>query len=204
MGAGASSALQQTLPLEIDKATARKLSMATNTEFDEAAFDSAAIEGSVPRERFLTSANVSDALMSTVVAELSAARTNPKALADAIRLRLSMFKGNVYHPPDRGGKVAVPSKEGKKAVAEAVAFLEKQPALGPLAEPARDVDLQSLRLSCEDHLHGVWTGLNSRPSSQRCQDFVTDGDTPCGDARPVRASRPGRSRLAGCHWPQWN
>jgi hypothetical protein len=40
--------------------------------------------------------------------------------------RLQHYKGKDYYPPERGGKVAVPSKEGKAAVQEALAFLEKQ------------------------------------------------------------------------------
>ena len=40
--------------------------------------------------------------------------------------RLQHYKGKDYYPPERGGKVAVPSKEGKSAVQDALAFLEKQ------------------------------------------------------------------------------
>jgi hypothetical protein len=46
---------------------------------------------------------------------------------------LEHFKGNDYFPPDRGGKTAVVTKEGKAAVRDAISFLAKQAAMAPLA-----------------------------------------------------------------------
>ncbi len=46
----------------------------------------------------------------SLLAALSAARTNPSSLATIIRERSALFKGKDYFPPERGGKVAVPTK----------------------------------------------------------------------------------------------
>jgi hypothetical protein len=62
-------------------------------------------------------------LEAQLVAELSEARTNPGGLAARIAARKAHFKGNDYYPPGHGGKLALPSKEGTRAVDEAVQFL---------------------------------------------------------------------------------
>lgn len=87
-----------------------------------------------------------------LVAALSEARTNPKALAGRLQKRLEHYRGNEYYPPERGGKVAIATKEGKKVVEEAIAYLKVTPPPPALVEPPDDVAIRALRLACEDHL----------------------------------------------------
>ena len=94
-----------------------------------------------------TSADVGE-LEAAIVRALSAARENPQELKARIAARLPHFQGKEYFPPERGGKVAVPSKEGEAAVQDAILFLAKHPPLHALAEPVG----RGLQLSAEDHL----------------------------------------------------
>jgi uncharacterized protein YkwD len=64
-----------------------------------------------------------------VVAELNLARTDPKAYAEHLREYRSFIRGNRLEMP---GQVAIVLNEGVAAVDEAIRFLEKQAALGPL------------------------------------------------------------------------
>ena len=143
MGAGASTAI----PEHLDKEAAQQLA---GDNFNAAQFDKVAnAEGKVTRADFL---NADRAFADGIVAALSAARVDPAALAVSIKKRLPHFKGKDYYPPERGGKVAVASKEGRKAIDEVLAFLAKQPPLGPLTAHPDALADESLRLSCEDHL----------------------------------------------------
>jgi len=83
-----------------------------------------------------------------VLHALSHARSNPKVVADALRNRLSDFKGQDYFPPDRGGKTAIVTKEGQVAVRDAISYLESVAPLPPLAADC----MQGLCLGAEDHL----------------------------------------------------
>ena len=83
-----------------------------------------------------------------IIQALSRARQDPKTLQGALSERLQHFKGKDYFPPALEGRVAVPSKEGKAAVLDAVAFLSAQPPLPALAEPTG----KGFKLSAEDHL----------------------------------------------------
>jgi len=87
-------------------------------------------------------------LEAAIVRALAAAREDPQELRARLEARLPHFKGKDYFPPARGGKLAVPSKEGAAAVHDALAFLAKHPPLPALAEPAG----RGLQLSAEDHL----------------------------------------------------
>lgn len=85
-----------------------------------------------------------------LVAELSKARTDPSHLKGVLRERLQHFRGLEFFAPSRGGKVAVVTKEGAAAVAEAIAFLDALEASSSLAfEP----EGSGLALAAADHLH---------------------------------------------------
>ena len=88
-------------------------------------------------------------LEAAIIDALASARTDPSGdLCKSLALRTAHFKGKEYYPPERGGKVAVATKEGNLAVKDAMAFLAKQPPLPPLNEPVS----AGLKLSAEDHL----------------------------------------------------
>ncbi|HEV7227814.1 CAP domain-containing protein [Brevundimonas sp.] len=65
-----------------------------------------------------------------MLAELNAARTDPRAYAEQVRAFRDLFTGNRFQ---RTGEIAVVTQEGVAAVDEAIRFLESQPALPPLA-----------------------------------------------------------------------
>lgn len=87
-----------------------------------------------------------------LVSALAEARADPKGLASRLEQRLKHYQGKDYYPPERGGKVAVATKEGTKAVDEAIAYLRALTPLEGLVEPADDVALRALALACDDHL----------------------------------------------------
>ncbi len=76
-----------------------------------------------------------------VVAEINAARRDPKGYARHLRRLLPLFDGTLLK---ERGRTPVRTQEGRAAVREAVAFLEAQPRLAPLtfseglAKAARD------------------------------------------------------------------
>lgn len=88
-----------------------------------------------------------------LVAALSEVRADPHGLAARLEKRREHYKGKDYYPPERGGKVAVATKEGTAAVDEAVAFLKALAPSTGLAEPDDDIALRALRLACDDHLN---------------------------------------------------
>lgn len=65
-----------------------------------------------------------------MLAELNAARTDPRAYAGRVRDFRGLFTGDRFQRP---GDVAVVTQEGVAAVDEAILFLEAQAALPPLA-----------------------------------------------------------------------
>ncbi len=68
-----------------------------------------------------------------IVAEHNLARTDPAAYAQLLRAMLPQFEGTLRREP---GRIALRTQEGAAAVQEAIAFLERQAALGPLAVSA--------------------------------------------------------------------
>jgi len=66
-----------------------------------------------------------------VLSELNAARANPKAYAEHLRIYRSQFSGKYHIPP--GTRIRYVTKEGTPAVDEAVRFLEAQRPLPPLS-----------------------------------------------------------------------
>lgn len=72
-----------------------------------------------------------DDLPTAVLAELNAARTNPRAYAQHLRIYRSQFSGKYHIPP--GSRIRYVTKEGTAAVDEAVRFLERQRPIPPLA-----------------------------------------------------------------------
>ena len=111
----------------------------------EAERDAREAERAVAPTRQLTMPTVTE---EELLAELNRARTQPKASADTIAERLKHFRGNDYYPPARGGKTAVPTKEGTVTVREAMRVLQ---ALTPL--PALVLEEgRGLSLAAEDHL----------------------------------------------------
>lgn len=70
-------------------------------------------------------------LEAEVLAEINAVRADPQAFAWRLREYRSWFRGNiVYRPGDDAGVI---SREGVDAVDEAIAWLERQAPLPPLA-----------------------------------------------------------------------
>lgn len=86
-----------------------------------------------------------------ILHELSHARSNPGAVAEALRSRLQHFKSKEYFPPERGGKTAVVTKEGQAAVHDAISYLERSEKLPALA----DALVQGLSLAAGDHQHDL-------------------------------------------------
>lgn len=76
-------------------------------------------------------AGAGDDLARAVLAELNAARANPRAYAGHLRVYRSQFSGKYHIPP--GTRIRYVTKEGPKAVDEAVRLLESQQPLPPLA-----------------------------------------------------------------------
>jgi len=76
-------------------------------------------------------ASAGDDLARAVLAELNAARANPKAYAEHLRVYRSQFSGKYHIPP--GTRIRYVTKEGTPAVDEAVRFLEAQRPLPPLS-----------------------------------------------------------------------
>lgn len=75
-------------------------------------------------------ASAGDNLARGVLAELNAARANPKAYAEHLRVYRSQFTGTYHIPP--GSRIRYITREGIRAVDEAVRFLEAQRPLSPL------------------------------------------------------------------------
>lgn len=69
-----------------------------------------------------------------ILAELNFARTEPRRYAERLRTYRTHFRGNVVRYP--GNPNGLRTAEGVKAVDEAIAFLERQPPVGPLAGAA--------------------------------------------------------------------
>jgi len=88
-------------------------------------------------------------LEAAIIRAISSAREDPAAMSARLQARLAHYKGKDFFPPDRGGNVAVATKEGKAAVEDAIAFLRRQAPLAPLSEPTTG---EGLKLSAEDHL----------------------------------------------------
>jgi uncharacterized protein YkwD len=66
---------------------------------------------------------------SGVVAEINLARTDPKVYAKFLREYRALIHNGVYEQP---GEIGVQLEEGTRAVDEAIGYLERQAALGPL------------------------------------------------------------------------
>jgi uncharacterized protein YkwD len=64
------------------------------------------------------------------VAEINLARTDPKGYAKFLREYRARIHNGVYERP---GEIGIQLQEGTRAVDEAIAYLERQAALGPLA-----------------------------------------------------------------------
>lgn len=75
-------------------------------------------------------ASAGDDLARGVLSELNAARANPKAYAEHLRVYRSQFTGTYHIPP--GSRIRYVTREGTRAVDEAVRFLEAQRPLPPL------------------------------------------------------------------------
>lgn len=71
-----------------------------------------------------------DGFERSVLAAINAARAHPQQIAQALRRYADTFDGRVAH--EDGDPVGVQTFEGRRAVDEAVAFLERQPPLPPL------------------------------------------------------------------------
>lgn len=70
-------------------------------------------------------------LADAIVAELNFARTRPQAYAETLRRHRASYRGLFVDDPEEPASHT--SREGVAAVDEAIAFLERQPPLPPLA-----------------------------------------------------------------------
>lgn len=96
-----------------------------------------------------------------VTVALTWARTQPLEVAEELRKRIPLYKGKDYSPPERKG-TSVVTKEGKAAVEEAIAYLEKLEPLGPVGEASEP----GLGVAAEDHVSDIgFTGAVSHNSS---------------------------------------
>jgi len=77
------------------------------------------------------------AVEAEVVAELSLARSSPKRYATYLREYRALIRGKLYEKP---GEIPIMLNEGAAAVDEAIAFLERQAPLEPLA-PSKGLSL---------------------------------------------------------------
>ena len=77
----------------------------------------------------LVDASFVGALELEIVAELNLARTEPKKYADLLREYRAFIRGTYLERP---GETTVVLAEGRKAVDEAIAFLERQKPLPPM------------------------------------------------------------------------
>lgn len=75
--------------------------------------------------------------------QINLARTDPAAYARRLRAHRAVYVGDVFREP---GQPAVRTQEGVAAVDEAIAFLERQTPLPPLAAN------EALRLAAADHV----------------------------------------------------
>ena len=72
-----------------------------------------------------------DPLADAIIAELNFARTRPQAYAETLRRHRAYYRGLFVDDPQEPASHT--SREGVAAVDEAIAFLERQPPLPPLA-----------------------------------------------------------------------
>ena len=82
-------------------------------------------------------------LESEVVREINFARQHPDTYAKLIEQRKKFFNGKLYQPP---GEVAILTKEGKKALDEAIRFLRRTKPLPPM-RPSK-----GMSLAARDHV----------------------------------------------------
>ncbi len=75
-----------------------------------------------------------------VLLELNRARTNPKKYARKLKVLLKYYKGKRFKRP---GEITILTQEGKSAVKEAIRFLERTSAIGPL-KMSRGMSLAAL------------------------------------------------------------
>jgi uncharacterized protein YkwD len=71
--------------------------------------------------------------LDALVREVNAARTDPKAYADRLLTFRILFNGDRIQRP---GRMTIQTREGPRAVDEAIAALDSQPPLRPLARSA--------------------------------------------------------------------
>lgn len=65
-----------------------------------------------------------------LIAEINFARTRPREYAESLRVYRAGFRGKVVRYP--GNPSGLRTQEGRRAVDEAIAFLERQPPLPPV------------------------------------------------------------------------
>ena len=122
-----------------------------------------------------------------LVAVVLWARAKPEEVCEQLEKRLAHFRGKEYFPPDQPGRSVV-TKEGSKAVLEAIAYVKQ---LRPVRNMKRRPE-EGLALAAHDHVIDVGsTGVASHTSS--------DGMRP-----HMRAARYGRFRVHGeLLWYGW-
>ena len=73
----------------------------------------------------VSSAHAAPPTAEQVLSELNKVRANPRAYAETLRSYRDLFEGRIVYPSDK--EPGVTTAEGKAAVDEAIAFLERQP-----------------------------------------------------------------------------
>ena len=92
-----------------------------------------------------------------IISEMNFARTRPRQYAKRVRELLKHYEGKLLKLP---GKIPVRTNEGKKAVIEAINYLEKVQAVGPLSpslglsRAARDHVLDQSKTGQTGHMGG--------------------------------------------------
>lgn len=76
-----------------------------------------------------SAASASTEIEREVIAEMTLARTQPKRYATFLRQLRSHYEGNLFK---ESGRITIATKEGVRALDQAIAFLEFTPPVGPL------------------------------------------------------------------------
>lgn len=111
----------------------------------------------------------SPTLENAVLAELNRARADPQGYADELRAYRDGFDGLIAYSPETPDGIM--TREGAAAVDEAIAFLRRQPPLGPLAASTTlalgPADLVADQAGTSRVGHITSTGLNPSDRMQR-------------------------------------
>jgi uncharacterized protein YkwD len=116
-----------------------------------------------------------------ILAEINFARTRPRQYAERLRSYRALFRGRVVHYP--GNPRGLLTREGTRAVDEAIAFLERQAPLAPLepaallARAARDHVVEQGPTGATGHLSGDGADPRDRVRRRGGGNYVAEAIT---------------------------